>query len=336
MKILYIGNKLSKHGYNVTNIETLGPLLSKEGFHVNYASEFENKFLRLLDMCFKTLFFSPKKGFVIIDSYSTFGFLYLLIISQLCRILKKRYIPILHGGNLPSRLKNNPKLSKMIFGNAHINVAPSNYLLSKFKEYNFDNVIFIPNTIEIENYSFKNRNQFLPKLLWVRSFDKIYNPLMAVKVLKELQKNFPLSELCMVGPEKDGSLELVKKFVSENNLKVNFTGKLAKTEWLKLSENYDIFINTTHFDNTPLSVIEAMALGLPIISTNVGGIPFLLKNNVNAILVGDNQVLEMVLAIEKLIINPEFSNTMSQNARAITQNFDWQIVKKEWFKILKN
>ena len=49
---------------------------------------------------------------------------------------------------------------------------------------------------------------------------------------------------------------------------VIFQGRLTKHEWVELSYNYDIFINTTNYDNQPISVIESMALGLPIISTN--------------------------------------------------------------------
>ena len=56
--------------------------------------------------------------------------------------------------------------------------------------------------------------------------------------------------------------------------KITITGILRKAEWIELSKDYDVFINTTNVDNMPVSVIEAMALGMPIVSTNVGGIPF--------------------------------------------------------------
>ena len=80
----------------------------------------------------------------------------------------------------------------------------------------------------------------------------------------------------MVGPDKDGSLEKTKQYAKEKGVlhRVRFTGGLSKTEWIELSKDYNIFINTTNVDNTPVSVMEAMALGFPVISTNVGGVPF--------------------------------------------------------------
>ena len=98
---------------------------------------------------------------------------------------------------------------------------------------------------------------------------------------------------------------------------------------------YNIFINTTNFDNTPVSVIEAMSLGLPVVSTNVGGIPFLLENNVNAILVEINDSKSMALAIKQLILYPNFRNEMVITARSKVEKFDWNYVKNEWFQILK-
>jgi L-malate glycosyltransferase len=139
----------------------------------------------------------------------------------------------------------------------------------------------------------------------------------------------------MVGPEKDGSLASTMKNSELLNLDVKFTGKLTKPEWIDLSLDYDVFINTTHFDNTPISVIEAMALGLPVVSTNVGGLPFLLENNINALLVNDNDVNRMVKAIVFLIENKHQAKAICLNARDLTESFDWNIVKNQWFEILK-
>lgn len=334
--LLYIGNKLSKHGSNTTVIETLGPALSNEGFKVFYASDKKNQIIRLLDMIFKTISNSFKVDYVLIDTYSTSGFYYSLIVSQLCRFLKKKYIPILHGGNLPYRLEKSPALSKLVFNNSFINVAPSNYLLNAFTSKGYKNVVFIPNSIELKKYHFKQRDFSSPKLLWVRSFSSIYNPKMALDVIKILLINFPKAELCMVGPDKENLLEACKIYSKENlSINVKFTGKLSKEEWIKLSENYNVFINTTNFDNTPTSVIEAMALGLPIVSTNVGGIPFLLKDEANALMVNKEDSKGMALAIIELFSNNKLRDSIIINARKVVEDFDWEKVKDKWFEILK-
>ena len=332
--LLYIGNKLSSSRTTVTSIETLGFLLENEGYRIYYASSQRNKILRLSEMLWATFRYSYKIDYVLIDTYSTYNFWYAFLVSQLCRILNIKYIPKLHGGDLPNRLRKNPLLCSMIFKNAYKNIAPSDYLLEAFQNRGYSDLVYIPNTIEIQNYPFKTREVIRPKLLWVRSLSSIYNPEMALQVLDGLKKHIPSPELCMVGPDKDGKQAKLQQIGSDLDLNVVFTGKLAKTDWVNLSEQYDIFINTTHFDNTPVSVIEAMALGLPVISTNVGGIPYLLKNGKTAMLVDDNDAEAMVEAIMKIINNSELKDDLVRNALELVRNFDWNLVKCKWHEIL--
>ncbi|MBN4070662.1 glycosyltransferase family 4 protein [Olleya sp. AH-315-F22] len=333
--ILYIGNKLNNKHSNPASVHTLGALLESEGYNLFYASSKTNKLLRLLDMlnaCFK---YRSKVDFVLIDTYSTLNFFYAFFIGQLCRLLKLKYIPILHGGNLPMRLEKNSRLCNMIFKNALINVPPSHYLKNAFESYGYYNLLYIPNSLEINNYEYKVRDFKSIRLLWVRSFSKIYNPKLAIKVLKKLKDERIDVSLCMVGPDTDGSLQDVKAFAKEQQVEVVFTGRLSKEEWINLSKDYNIFINTTNFDNTPVSVIEAMALGLPIVSTNVGGMPYLISDKKDGLLVDKNDVDEMVNAVKHLIDNQEFARQIAVNARHKVEQFNWEQVKKLWFNVLR-
>lgn len=333
--LLYIGNKLAVHGNTATSIETLGSFLEFEGYHLTYASSKKNKISRLLHMILVTLKSYKKTDYVLIDVYSTQNFWYAMIISQLCRLLNLKYIAKLHGGNLPNRLNKSPFLCNLVFKNAHKITAPSQYLIKAFQPKYHSNLIYIPNTLEIAKYEFLKREFNQPTLLWVRSFSKIYNPKMAIKVFSELKKDFPKAQLCMVGPDKENIIEECKALAKSLNVEVTFTGKLSKEEWIDLAKNYTIFINTTHFDNTPISVIEAMALGLPVVSTNVGGIPFLLENKKNALLVNDNDTQAMVQAIKLLFSNTNLTQNMVQNARNYVEDFDWEKVKYKWIEIFK-
>ena len=216
-----------------------------------------------------------------------------------------------------------------------MNIAPSHYLFETFQKSGYTNVKYIPNTIEIENYPYISKEFNYPKLFWVRSFAKIYNPILAVKVLIEVKKKYPNAILTMVGPKKDESFEETVQFAKENGVEVTFTGRLSKKEWITLSTDFNVFINTTHFDNTPVSVIEAMALGLPVISTNVGGIPYLLTHNQTALLVADDDLKDMVHQIDRLFEEKELANSLSLGAKKMVDNFDWEIVKKEWKSLLK-
>lgn len=334
-KILYIGNKLSKHGNTTTSIETLGEFLENEGYVLRYSSSKKNKVLRLIDMIFSTLRYGRKMDYVLIDTYSTVNFWYAFLISQLCRLLDVKYITKLHGGNLPNRIKNNPFYCDLIFKNAYAITAPSGYLMDSFAQRNYKNLIFVPNTIDISKYPYKERKIDNPKLLWVRSFSSIYNPKMAIRVLYELKKEFPDAQLCMVGPDKENLLQQCIDFAHELQVDVVFPGKLSKEEWIAISNDYNVFINTTHFDNTPVSLLEAMAIGLPVVSTNVGGIPFLVQHKETALLVNDDAVAEMVDAVKLLIDNPELTLALLRNSRKVVEGYDWQIIKHFWFDLLK-
>jgi glycosyltransferase involved in cell wall biosynthesis len=332
-KIVYVGNNLPAK--NPTTLVQLSALLGESGFNVTIYSTKKNKLLRLFAMCNGVLK-HRNADYLLIDTYSTTNFLYALIVSQLARLLSIKYIPILHGGNLPIRLQQNPWLSRLIFVNSYVNVAPSKYLLNKFKKRNF-NTVFIPNVIAIEKYAFEERVKLQPKVLWVRAFDKIYNPLMAIKVLILLKLKYPKAKLCMVGPDKDGSMEQAKELAEQKGVldSVEFTGILTKKAWITKAEEFDIFINTTTVDNIPVSVIEAMALGLPVVSTNVGGMPYLITDSVDGILVESNNAVMMKGEIIELLNNVDKVKKITKNARKKAEKFDAVFVKQQWINLLK-
>ena len=333
--LLYIGNQLKHNKGTVTSIDSLGPLLEKEGYAIAYASSKPIKLFRLIDMLYTVLKNRKKVDVVLIDTYSTLNYYYAFFVSQLCRILKLKYIPILHGGNLPHRLKQYPKLSNRIFNTAYKIISPSKYIKSEFETLGYSNVKCIPNSIEINKYPTETKKYDSVRLLWVRSFSEIYNPMLAVTILKFLQDQGFSAELCMIGPEKDGSLQQCKKYTKELNVDVYFPGKLSKAEWIKLSYDYNIFINTTNYDNMPVSVIEAMALGFPIISTNVGGMPFLINNNHEGLLVEPNDVEGFIIAIKKIISDSKKTTQLVKNAREKAEMFDWGKIKHQWLSLVE-
>ncbi|WP_242133204.1 glycosyltransferase family 4 protein [Aestuariivivens marinum] len=336
ISLVYIGNNLVTHGRNLTSMGQLGPLLEQEGFFISYASSKTNKFQRLWDMLKTCVVNKKHANYVLIDTYSTLNFWYAFFVSQLCRFLKLSYIPILHGGNLESRLRTNPFLSRLIFKHAFVNIAPSVFIKDSFKRYGYSNLEYIPNTIKIDEYPFRQRPMDGANLIWVRSFSKIYNPQLAVRVLRRLSDKGVKATLCMVGPDSgDGSLKATKQLAKQLQVEVSFTGKLTKAEWIALSKDYNVFINTTHYDNMPVSVVEAMALGLPVVSTNVGGMPYLITHGKDGILVDPENEHEFVDAITYLMANPKAFNQMVEKARYKAESFDWCEIQSQWISILE-
>lgn len=334
--IIYIGNKLAGNGNTPTTIDVLGPRLEIEGYTLYYASDRANIIFRLLHMLYSIVKHARKADLVLVDTYSTWAFYFAYVSGMLSRLLGIKYIPILHGGNLPDRFERSPKMCRLLFGKSYANVVVSGYLQQHLKKVSLSSEL-IPNSIDIKSYPFLLRKVLKPRLLWVRAFEDTYNPTMALRVLSNVMKTYPEATLAMVGPGKDRSMAECKKLVQEMRIanSVIFTGRLERIEWLKLAREYDIFINTARFDNMPVSVIEAMALGLPVISTNVGGMPFLIENGVNGFLSEDGDADAMASAIITLLQSEGLGEMMSLAARKNAERFSWDSARKKWSALLQ-
>lgn len=313
----------------------LVPLLKKEGFKVIPASNKKNQLLRLLHMLF-TIAKHCRGAVVLIATYSTSAFYFAYCCGWLCRLLHIPYVPCLRGGNLPQRIQTSPLLAKQYFGSSTMNVAVSGYLQRPLLAKGWHCMV-IPNAIATAQYPFKLRTMANPRLLWVRSFHKVYNPQMAIRVLYELQKTYKDASLTMIGPGKDESLADCKALAAALRVEqyITFTGRLSKQAWTGLAAAHDIFINTTTADNLPVSIIEAIALGMIVVSTNVGGVPFLIKDGANGLLVNSNDEEDMVRKIITVCENATLAHTLSAAARAASGQYDEGVVMQQWNSLLK-
>lgn len=337
-RLIYVGNQLSEHGFTPTSVETLGERL-KTDFEVIQASSFKNMALRLVHMWWIVLRWH-KADYLLIDTYSTSAFFFAWTCAKLASWLGLRYIPILHGGDLPQRAVKSPQRIRKYLNGAFKVVCPSPYLKEEMEKVIPLDYTIIPNAIDLEDYHFKSRSIFTStglKILWVRSFHKIYNPTLAIRVLKALHdKGYNQTQLCMIGPDKDGSMKevqaLARELGVENTLEI--TGRMSKVDWLSLSAKFDLFMNTTNVDNTPVSVVEAQALGLPVVTTNVGGIPYLLESGTNGLLVEPDNTQAFVDAILSLQ-DDGLHEKLSQNGRVMAEAFSWEKVKVKWTEVLQ-
>ncbi len=336
--ILYIGNILSSKGMNPSPVELIRNEIYKSSkIKMIVASDKKNRILRFLHMNYVYWGNYKRVSLMFIDVYSTQAFYFTFYFALMSKIFSLKYIPIIHGGNIDSRIKKSKYMTEFVFKNADINISPSRYIYNIFKNNNFE-VTYIPNCINFSFYNFKERKKIRPRIIWLRSFHEIYNPQMAINVFKIISTCYDNTKLTMIGPDKDGHLnhcqELSKKYNIDH--KIDFLGYLDKTKWIKVAKDHDIFINTSTIDNLPVSIIEMMALGLPIVSTDVGGIPFILTHRKNSLLVKNNDEEDMAHQIKFLINNPLFAAKISARAFEDSKNFSTDLVVPEWSKIIKH
>jgi len=96
----------------------------------------------------------------------------------------------------------------------------------------------------------------------------------------------------------------------------------------------DLFLNTTNVDNTPVSVQEAMACGLCVVSTSVGGVPYLVGDAVEGLLVGPDDAQAMADAVRRLLNDPALAARLSMAARRRVETMDWPVVVDAWEDLL--
>jgi glycosyltransferase involved in cell wall biosynthesis len=333
--VLMIGNFLSSSGMNRTINEDLAEGLCKAGGNILTTSNKPGRILRLLDMLI-TIFHCKKDYKVaLVDVYSGKAFIWAEICCFMLGLLNKSYVLNLHGGSLPSFAARWPNRMRRLLNSARIVVVPSAYLLETMVRYS-SNIRVLPNPIDVNKYNYRLRKKPLPRLVWLRSFHAIYNPSMAPRFMVSLLGKYPTAHLKMIGPDnKDGSYQDTKDLIVELGLVENMTlpGGIPKSDVPMCLDQGDIFINTTNVDNTPVSVLEAMACGMCVVSTEVGGIPYLIKNEHDGLLVPANDSEAMAAAVHRILTEPGLAELLSANARLKARQFDWSVILPVWQKL---
>lgn len=335
--ILIVGNLLSSTLGVRSVSEDLAVKLSSAGWKVITTSERPGRLSRLLDMTLTV--WRRRREYVVanVEVFSGMAFCWAEIVCFLLRRLGKPYILTLHGGNLPGFARRWPGRVRRLLRSARFVTTPSRYLLEQLSDYRSD-LVLLPNPLNLQAYPFRPRVRAAPKLIWLRAFHKIYNPTLAARVVKQLASEFPEIHLDMIGPDKsDGSAEEVRQVVSalEISRRVSQVGVVAKTTVPQYLDRGDIFLNTANVDNAPVSVLEAMACGLCVVSTNVGGISYLLEHERDALLVPPDDSQAMAAAVRRILTSPQFGEMLSQNARRKAEQHDWLVILPQWERLFE-
>jgi glycosyltransferase involved in cell wall biosynthesis len=336
-RVLMVGNFLNQSVNTRTASEELADHLSACGFQVLTTSSRVNKAARLADMAWTAWKLRHEYSLAQIAVFSGPAFFWAETTAALLRRLGKPYILTLHGGNLPDFARGSSTRVRNLLGSAELVTAPSRYLQEELRRYRSD-IVLVPNAIDLEYYPYSVRFSARPKLVWLRAFHKIYNPSLAVRVVEILARRFEDLELVMVGREKDGSLAAAKELVRQKGLErhVTFTGGISKRDVPGLLSAADIFINTSSTDNAPVSVIEAMACGLCVVSTDAGGMPYLLSNGQDGLVVPVDDPAAMAAAVERILTTPALAQRLSMGARQTVEPFGYHEVVGRWAHLLTN
>jgi len=334
--VLLVGNFLSASKTTRGVCEDLALGLQAAGWSVITTSTRPGRFARLVDFLLTIWRQRNRYQVAQVDVYSGSSFRWAELVCWALRMVRRPYMLTLHGGNLPAFAKRSGERVQQLLKSACAVTTPSAFLFQYMRAYRED-LVLLPNSLDLGKYPFKHRDRPALNLVWLRGFHDIYNPSLAVKVVALLAKEFPSVALVMIGPDKaDGSLEAAKDLARRLEVldKITFAGPVPKDTTPQWLNGGDIFLNTTRIDNTPISVLEAMACGLCVVSTNVGGIPYLLTDECDALLVPGDDAAAMATAVRRLVTEDGLAERLSRNGRKKVEEFAWANILPEWEKLL--
>jgi glycosyltransferase involved in cell wall biosynthesis len=245
----------------------------------------------------------------------------------LIRLHGKKVILSARGGGARLFFQKYRPIVKPILSKADIIATPSGFLKEAFEDVLGIDAIVIPTLTDLHQFQFHHRDSFRPLLLSVRNFEEIYDIACIIRAFEIVRNRYPQARLGIAG---SGSLKSeLESLVSSLNLNssVTFYGQVSHKEIQELYSKYDIAVNASRVDNLPGTILEAYASGLPVVSTNAGGIPYIVEDGVTGLLVNIGDYEAMAQKVIQVIEEPELGKTLAKNAAQYCKIYDWNHVK---------
>jgi L-malate glycosyltransferase len=249
------------------------------------------------------------------------------------RALGKPVVMNYRSGEAPDHLRRSA-LSRAVLKAVDRNVVPSRFLQGVFAGFGIDALV-IPNIVDVDRFVFRLRKPLRPHLLSTRNFESLYNVGCTLKAFAVIQTRYPNARLTLVGAgREEGAL---RQLAADLNLRhVHFVGAVSPDDIWRYYADADIYLQTPDIDNAPSSVIEAFASGCAVVSTDAGGVPALVSNGVDGLLVpcGDHQ--RAAEQVGRLLDDPELAERITRRARENCDAFRWSTVRNRWDSLYRS
>src|SRR6266545_2925882 len=209
---------------------------------------------------------------------------------------------------------------------ADVLIVPSPYLVRVFAKFGLAaKPIF--NLIETDRFRFRERPALRPVFLSNRNFEKHYGVDRVLRAFATIQKRIPEARLIIAGdgPERTSLEQLARDL---NLQKTEFTGRVGHERIVELYDATDIFLNGSELDNQPLSLLEAFACGLPVVTTDAGGIPDMVVPEKTALVVPRGEHEQLAASALRLLDDSTLAQSMIDQAREECRKYRWEAVRE--------
>ena len=265
-------------------------------------------------------------------SYSSF-LLATLPAIMAARALGRPVILNYRSGEAPDHLARS-RVARMALSRVDLNIVPSRFLVDVFARFGI-NASIIPNLVDLSRFCYRCRSPLVPRILSTRNFEPLYNVACTLRAFRLVQDRIPESALTLVG---GGTEERVlRRLANELGLRnVTFAGRVAPPDIAHYYASHDIYLQSPNIDNMPTSILEAYASGLPVVSTDAGGIRAILTDGEHGLLarVGDHEALAAhVLA---LLGSPALTDRLTRAAFDTCETYTWSALREQWLRAYRS
>jgi glycosyltransferase involved in cell wall biosynthesis len=244
------------------------------------------------------------------------------------KLFGKRVVLNYHSGEAEDHLANWPLTAAPGMRLADKIVVPSGYLVDVFARHRLV-AEPIHNVVELDLFPYRERTTVRPAFLTNRHHEALYNVACALRAFAIIQHQRPDARLIVAG---DGSLRArLEALANELGLaNVEFVGRVTTQEMARLHEASDVCINASNIDNMPVSIIECLSSGLPVVTTDAGGIPYIVQDGATALIVRRDDAPALAAAALRLVDEPGLAARLGRNGREACRAFRWSEVREQW------
>ena len=267
----------------------------------------------------------------VVHAYSASYFSYLLSVLPVILVGKlygKKVLLNYHSGEAEDHLANWRRTAIPFIKKADMIVVPSGYLVDVFARFGLKaRPIF--NVVELDVFTYRERRPIRPIFLTSRLHEPLYNVPCVLRAFALVQKRYPDASMVVAG---DGWMrpqleELARELGLRNT---TFVGRVPWGDMPALYDASDIYLTATNIDNMPGSVIECLSCGLPVVTTNAGGVPYIVTHDETALIVPINDHEALAAGAIRLLEEDALAVRLARNGRDACKKFTWPAVREMW------
>lgn len=248
------------------------------------------------------------------------------------RAFGKRVILNYHSGEADDHLSRHGWFAIPLMRLAHQIVVPSGYLVDVFRKHGLD-AVAVPNFIDVDRFDSPPRHESGLRVLSNRNLETHYGVDDVLRAFGELKRALPAASLTIVGSGSQAAA--LRRLSDELGLRdVRFAGAIQPDEMLHFYRGHDVLVNASRIDNMPLSLLEAHSARLPVVTTDAGGIPWMVEDGETALVVETNDWMALAQALQLVLTDSELRAHLTGNARAVVEHrYSWPVARDGWLAV---